>query len=621
MCGIAGMIGVTRPTQPQINAALESMGRRGPDAKGSYSGQLGNGSGAVTLLHTRLSIIDLDSRSHQPFVDDGIVLIYNGELYNFIELKRELERLGHSFRTDSDTEVVVRAWRQWGTDCLDRFEGMWAFALFDEREGTLHLSRDRFGEKPLFLAYLNGALYFASEVKAIAALSGSAPRVNISQIRRYLVNGYKSLHKRGETYFEGVSELPAGTVAKIDSSSMPTPKRYWSLAYRPQKMSEAEAIEGTRAHLLRALNIRLRADVPIAFCLSGGIDSGTLASMAVKEFGARVHAFSIVDSDERYDEAENLAAVVADLGCDHYVVRTATDGFFERLSDLVSYHDSPVATISYYVHSFLSQAISDAGYRVALSGTGADEIFTGYYDHYAFWLAEMMERPDAEALLDDWRRTYGRFVQNPLLKEPLRFRDTPQERGHIYLKRELYNRLLVEECVEDFEEESYGGNLLRRRMLNELFHESVPVILNEDDLNSMRYSVENRSPYLDRQLAEFLYSVPNEYLIANGLPKWILRAAGDGYLTDKVRLDPRKRGFNASIDSLLDRRDPRVVERLMADSPIFDVVKRDAIKRFVDGDMSSNADSKFMFSFVSAKLFLESDLARGRHAKAAEQAA
>jgi len=621
MCGIAGVIGAERPVQARIDAALATMRRRGPDANGVYAGELQGGKGAVTLLHTRLSIIDLDPRSHQPFIDDGLVLVYNGEIYNFVELRRELEALGHSFRTESDTEVVARAWRQWGADCLDRFEGMWAFALFDERDGTLHLSRDRFGEKPLFLARFDGKLYFASEMKTLAALAGVTPRVNLDHVRRYLVNGYKSLHKRDDTFFKDIVSLPAGMVASLKTSDMPQPSRYWSLSYRPQQMSEADAIGGAREHLLRALKIRLRADVPIAFCLSGGIDSGTLVSMAVKEFGAKVHAFSVVDRDERYDEHENLAAVVADVGCEQHVVYAAFDGFLDRMSELVAYHDSPIATISYYVHSFLSRAISQAGYRVAISGTGADEIFTGYYDHYAFWLAEMSGRPDADALYQDWRRTYGRFVQNPLLKEPLRFRDNPSERRHIYLNRDAYNDLLVSPCNEGFEETAYGENLLRRRMLNELFHESVPVILNEDDLNSMRYSVENRSPYLDRGLAEFLYSVPNEHLVANGLPKWILRAAGEGYLTDKVRLDPRKRGFNASIDSVLDRGDPDVVERLLADSPIFDIVRRDAIARFINGDMSENADSKFMFSFVSAKLFLESDLVRGRASRPVEHAA
>ena len=610
MCGIAGAIGKQTPTDARLKATLASLRNRGPDAAGSWRGRLGEHH--VTLLHTRLAIIDLDPRAHQPFLADGLILVFNGEIYNYLELRTELERCGYCFRTRSDTEVVVAAYRQYAEACVDRFEGMWAFALFDSAAGVLLLSRDRFGEKPLYTATVDGTLYFASEVKALATLSGWTPPVNHRQLRRYLVNGYRSIFKCPETYFEGVGELPAASNVVLEGPEWPQPRRYWQVDYAPRSMPMAEAVDGARARLLRALKICMRADVPLAFCLSGGVDSGTLASMAAKTFGAEVHAFSIVDSDDRYDESENIELVVRAIGCRHHVIQTRTEGFLDRMAELIDYHGSPIATISYYVHGFLSRAIARAGYKVALSGTGADELFTGYYDHYAFWLAEMHGRPDFEALLADWRAGYGRVVRNPILRDPMVFHQNPAERGHLYPNRDLFNDLMVEPCDDAFQEIAYGDNPLRRRMLNELMHEVIPVILREDDLNSMYYSLENRSPYLDRELAEFLFTVPNHHLIHNGLPKWLLRAAGEGTLVDSVRLDHRKRGFNASIDSLLDRDDPAVVERLLAPSPIFDFVRRDAMEVFLGRDMTDNSFAKFLFSFVSAKLFLESDLAAGR---------
>jgi asparagine synthase (glutamine-hydrolysing) len=603
MCGIAGVIGEQLPNPERVEKTLALMGRRGPDARGVYAGRLGNHQ--ALLLHTRLSIIDLDVRSNQPFLRDGYALSFNGEIYNFIEVREELKRLGHTFTTTSDTEVIIEAYRRWGPDCVERFEGMWAFALLDERENRLWLSRDRFGEKPLFYWQHEGALYFGSEVKFLTALSGAKPSVNVRQLQRYLVNGYKALYKEPNTFFNEVAELPAASNALIQAPEHVEPKTYWSLNYRPNGMSRDDAAEGVRERLFQAVKLRLRADVPVAFCLSGGVDSTALAVIASKVYGQKIHAFSIIDKDERYHELDNMRAVVDDLSCEHYVVETSTEGFRERLRQQIEYHDAPVATISYYMHAFLSQAIREHGFKVALSGSAADELFTGYYDHYSFWLAKMSTTPQFPALLEDWRRSYGAHVRNPLLKDPLNFVREPHRRDHIYLNADVFGSLLTDHFAEPFAEHHYTDDLLRNRMLNELFQEAVPVILKEDDLNSMLYSVENRSPYLDSGLAEYLYRVPGEFLIKDGYVKWLLREAVEGLLVDSVRLDKRKRGFNASIESLLDRSDPDTVEWLLADSPIFDHVKRESIARFLRNDMSDNSFSKFLFSFVSAKTFLE----------------
>ncbi|PIW29033.1 MAG: asparagine synthase (glutamine-hydrolyzing) [Rhodospirillales bacterium CG15_BIG_FIL_POST_REV_8_21_14_020_66_15] len=609
MCGIAGTLGPATPDAGRIKKALSALARRGPDASGHRVLDLGGHRAA--LLHTRLSIIDLDARADQPFERDGLVVTYNGEIYNYLELKAELEALGHAFATTSDTEVLVAAWREWGPAALDRLEGMWAFAIADTKAGTLTLCRDRFGEKPLYLWPRGGTLHFASEIKALAALAGETPPVNRTQVLRYLTLGYKSLYKSGDTFFDGVFELPPSTYLTLSSPDLKQPEFYWQLKHIPRPMSAEEALEGARERLFRSVELRLRADVPVAFCLSGGIDSSTLAAIAARKLGADIHCFSVIDADERYNESANIKAMVEALGCAHHVTHTSTEGFFERMADLVAYHDAPVATISYYVHSFLSEAIHDAGYKVAVSGTGADELYTGYYDHYSMWLAQMWKRAqidpavDFETLLSDWKGGFGAHVQNPLLRDPMTFVREPGQRGHITLDQDVFEGLLARPFHEDFEETAFTGELLRNRMMNELFAESIPVILHEDDCNSMRWSVENRSPYLDRPLAEFLYSVPSEYLIGGGFAKLLLRQAGDGLVPDSVRLDKRKRGFNASINSLVDRGDGDTRDRLLAPGPIFDLIDRSRFEAFLKDDMASNSFSKFLFSFISARIFLD----------------
>lgn len=609
MCGIAGAFGPRPVPSADSRRALDSMGHRGPDAEGVATYALGRD--AITFLHTRLAIIDLDPRANQPFQRGKLHLSYNGEIYNYLELRTELAALGQSFVTDSDTEVLLAAYQQWGDGFVDRLEGMWAFALFDAERGNLILSRDRFGEKPLFTWFKDGTLYFASEIKTLTAMAGDKAPVNADQLRRYLVNGYKSLGKSGETYFKGIDAFPAAGYAVLKAPAPPVAKPYWRLPTQSLETTFDEAVAHAKALLTRAVNLRMRADVPLAFCLSGGIDSATLAAIAAKDMGRDIHCYSIIDSDERYDESANIQKMVEHLGCRHHTVETSTEGFFDRMRTLVAYHDAPVVTISYYMHAFLSEAIAQGGYKIAISGTAADEIFTGYYDHYGMWLAAMHDRPgvDFDSLVTDWRQGMGAHVQNPGLQDPLCFVKNADQRDHITLDRDLFSSFLTEPFSEPWREETYTSELLRNRMANELFTEAVPVILAEDDLNSMLYSVENRSPFLDRALVEYLYSVPVRHLMGGGFAKRILREIGCGIVPDAVRLDTRKRGFNASINSLVDRNAPRTRDILLSDSPIFEIVKRSAIEEFLSADMTSNSFSKFLFSFISAKLFLESQSA------------
>ena len=605
MCGIAGAFGPSPLTQQGVSKALASMKQRGPDAQGCNQYTLNKNT--VTFLHTRLAIIDLDPRSNQPYERDGLCLSYNGEIYNFIELRRELSALGHRFETNSDTEVLLVSYQQWGLNFIDHLEGMWAFALLDQKKGTLILSRDRFGEKPLYTWLKDGTLYFASEIKILSAMVGERPSVNVNHLRRYLVNGYKSLGKVGQTYFNDIQEFPAAGIALLNAPSKLEPTPYWKLRTDITQVSAEDATAHAKELLTKAVELRMRADVPLAFCLSGGIDSATLAAIAAREMGQNIHCFSIIDSDERYNEHENIDTMVAALNCRHHTVHTSTEGFFDRMRRLVGYHDAPVVTISYYMHAFLSEAIAGEGYKIAISGTAADEIFTGYYDHYSMWLAAKHDRPsvDFDTLVHEWKSGMGAHVQNPGLQDPLCFVKNSNQRDHITLDRDLFSSFLTEPFEEAWTEETYSPELLRNRMANELFTEAVPILLHEDDKNSMLYSVENRSPFLDRALVEYIYSVPTEHLIGGGLAKKILRDLGEGIVPDSVRLDARKRGFNASINSLVDKNDPETRDVLLSDSPIFDVVKRSAIEGFLNEDMQSNSFSKFLFSFISSKLFLE----------------
>lgn len=613
MCGIAGRLAPTAIEPSRRDRAFDLMRNRGPD--GQRHVHVETPGGHLDLLHSRLSIIDLNARSNQPFVKDHLTLIYNGEIYNFEEIRVELETLGHVFQTRGDTEVVVEAYRAWGGAAFARLEGMWALALYDAHRGVTVLSRDRFGEKPLYLWRAGTTLLFASEIKVLAAMAGEKPTVDDAHLRRYLVNGYKGLMHKPRTFFRDVWELPPGTYAEFrDAVTEPRPSRYWTLEYQPdERMSLEEALSGARDRVVNAIRSRLRADVPVAVRLSGGIDSNVIAGVAARELDHLITCVSIVEDDPRYDETANIHLALAGLDCPSRQVPIPRTGFLDRLSDLVAYFDAPLLTISYYLHALVSQAIHEEGLRVALGGTAADEVFTGYYDHYLFWLGEMhgaVPPEEFEGLVAGWRSTYGQFVRNPFLRDPMRMVETPAARDHIFLGAEKFSDFLVEPFDEPHREHAYSDALLRNRMINEIRHETVPVMLHDDDLASMRWSVENRAPFLDSELVRFLFTVPTRHLVRDGLPKFLLRAAGRGLAPEAILKNPRKQGINAPVTSFVDFSDADVRDRLLSPGPLFDIVRRDRFEALLNSDVALNSESKFLFSLVCAKLFLDEQSAR-----------
>lgn len=583
------------------------MHRRGPDATGSYR-HTGPHGRNVVLLHSRLSIIDLDARANQPFRHGGKALVCNGELYNYIELRNRVDLAGDPLKTGSDTEVLMRMLSEHGIDGLSECEGMWAFALYDEVGDTLVLSRDRFGEKPLYLLRDGTGLYFGSEVKFIAALAGRRPSVDLDHLCRYMVNGYKALYKNGHGFFQDVDELAPGHCSVIDGRGNERMQRYWTpgIGRTDESLDYEDSVALVREALIRSVGLRLRADVPLAFCLSGGVDSNALIAIAKRRFGHDVHGFTIMNTDERYEEREMVERSVAHLALRHTTIPVESEDFLERLRTLIRQHDAPVYTITYYVQWRLMKAVADHGYRISVSGTAADELFSGYFDHHNAYLRAVAADPDRHAkALREWQTHVQPHVRNPFLRDAELFIRDPDERRHIYLNADEFAGFLRREFREPFSERPYHPELLRNRMLNELFHESVPPILHEDDLNAMYFSIENRSPFLDSRLFEATQRVPTRHLVRRGRAKALLRDAVADIAAPEVVDNPRKTGFNAPILDLLDVGDPDVRDYLLDDGPIYEHVRRDRIEALIRRNELPNSESKFLFYFVNAKMFLE----------------
>ena len=557
------------------------------------------------MLFTRLSIIDLDHRANQPMGHGGIWLTLNGEIYNYREIRKLLESRGVRFRTASDTEVLLEGYREFGWAILDMLEGMWAFALYDETVGRLSLCRDRFGEKPLYTTRTSDGIAYASEVNALIALTETRLRPNRDHIKRFLINGYKSLYKTEDNFFQGVGEVTAGTLVHINGDGSSSTESYWTPSLdMNDDMGFDEAVAGARDQLIRSVELRMRSDVPLAFSLSGGVDSVVLASIARRELGVGVQGFTILNSDPRYEEGALVEQVVSELELEHVGISLDTSGFLKRLREMVSHRAAPVFTITYYLQFLLMQEVARSGYKVVIGGTGADEIFSGYYDHHLFFIASLAPSDRSDAIRA-WESTLKPIVRNPYLQDPLRFVSDPNFRDHIYLESDQFASYIESPLDEPFVEKGLHHVTFRNRMLNELFYESVPVILHEEDLNAMAVSIENRSPYLDRHLMEFTSSIPSRLLVRDARAKAVLREAARGIAPSAVLDNPRKVGFNAPIGDLIDFGDTQVRAEILADSPIYDIVRREAILNMLERPHLRNSESKFLFSFLGCKMFLE----------------
>ena len=603
MCGIAGSYGKSKLNDDQIERCRELLRRRGPDGFGYFDSTNG-----CELIHSRLAIIDIDERAAQPFFVDHLAIIFNGEIYNYLELKKELKVYGHVFQTDSDTEVLAVAWKQWGTAALNRFDGMWSIAVYDKLSNELVIATDPFGEKPLYYQSnkSDGSIVFSSRLDALAAIGGFSLKPDLIQLANYLTNGYKSLYKIDRTFAEGVKRLPPATMIVVNKDNVTT-SRYWKPNFNVNKFSHhQDAVQAVRRELVNSVKLRLRSDVPLAFCLSGGIDSSALIGAAVKELGVNATGFTIANKDGRYDERDLVKVTQEYLGIQSIMVRPAEKDFLSSLQTMIEDRCSPIATISYYTQNMLYEQMAEQGFKVGISGTGADELFTGYYDHHLLFLAEKFSNvQDKAEAVANWEQYINPIIRNPLLKDSNRYLDNPEFREHVYYRSDFYASFLHRDLRENFIENRYCDSLMRSRMMNELFHEAVPVIVNEDDSNAMYHSIENRSPYLSRPLLDVALRLPETQLIRNGFAKHYLREAAEGLVHPDILWNRRKVGFNSSLFELFDVQNKNTLDFLLEDSPIFEVINRDKIQDYLGKDLSLNSDSKFLFNFINAKLFME----------------
>ncbi len=579
MCGIAAYFGNTEIPKRNYFKSAQNLFLRGPDNTSFFFEKKKEFN--IGLIHTRLSIIDLKERSNQPFYFKNYILVFNGEIYNYLELKEILVSKGYKFYTKSDTEVLVKSFDYWGEKAFSKFQGMWSIILYDKIKQQLIVSRDCFGEKPLFLYKSQHGYFLASNINALISLVGKKFDINESHLKRYMANGYKSIYKKNETFFKNIFEFPKNSIIKFSKNLNKKEYKLWKPDINVREnIKYNDAVKDIRKLIINSVKIRTRSDVDLAFCLSGGVDSNSIIGIANKGLQQKTHAFSIINKDSRYEETDmiNLAIKDQNLKCNKIYLKKKN--FIKNLTKQILHAGRPIYTISYYLQNFLMQKISSKGFKVSLSGTGADEIFTGYYDHYNLYAYQSRKNIYYnQKVTKYWTKNIKEYVRNPYLKDLKLYYKNKNFRDHIYLNNNFFSNFFYDNWKEKFQEKIYTSDLLKNRMLNEMFHEAVPIILSEDDNNAMSYSIENRSPYLDIPLLNYVLNLPSVYLMQNGVSKSLLRDAMKGIVNNKILLNPRKVGFNSSINENIDLKENK--DFILDNDKIFQFVKKKKIENLI----------------------------------------
>lgn len=607
MCGILAYISCKEVNNNQKLRIKNLMECRGPDDQ-SYK-RFNFGKKKLHLFHSRLSIQDLNKRSNQPYMFKDLVLIFNGEIYNFKELKL---KLNSKFKTLSDTEVILHYYNLYGEKCFTFFEGMWSIVIYDMKKKKIILSRDRFGEKPLLFYKKNDEIIVASQTSYINEILDTNSRFNYKKINSFLHYGYKSLFKDNETFIKDINHVEKASIITIKNNFNISKKKYWILKLNNEikKLDIKEHILNSKDLLIKAIGHRLVSDVPIALNLSGGIDSGAICSIASKIYGKKLESFSIVDSDKRYDESDLIKETAKDCGIKtNFIKLNKSINFFDLLKKSIDFNDYPVFTITNLIQNYLSSFVKKRNFKVTLSGSGADEIYGGYYDHYLMVFKELhdLKSSKLKKYKKIWQENIQSNLRNKFFKNQNLFKHNPNFRGYIYDNFINNKKHCLSKLKYNFKEQKYFKNLLKNRMANELFHETVPMFMHSEDLNSMQYSIENRSPFLDTKLTEYLFNINGSDLLNESTNKFILRASLKGILNEKVLNKRMKSGFNASILSIFNFDDSELLQFINKESEIYNFIDKSKIKILINDKklLKDNGYSKFMFSFISLKYFLD----------------
>jgi asparagine synthase (glutamine-hydrolysing) len=536
-----------------VEQMLQAQAHRGPDHSGVWCGVVQGVE--VALGSTRLKVLDITDASNQPMIsEDGrFVLVYNGEVYNYVELREQLRAEGIRFRTEGDTEVVLSAIIHWGQEAFAKFNGMWALVLLDTLRGTVVISRDRFGVKPLYIWADDQTFLLSSEIKGILEVASRKFRVSATAVNDYLCQDL--LCVGSSTFFEGIEEFPAGHFANVSIQQLRTTslekQRYWNIpSETPEILPEAKLIETIQSIFLDSVKLRLRSDVGVGILLSGGIDSSAIAAAVhqIDPYRENVRLISAVGEGEDSEQPFiDLMGAYLGRDVDKVVLNYPPSRAFDLISEASWYNDEPIGSFSTVAHFLLMQYASERGVTVLLSGQGADELLCGYKKYLGFYLQELC----ASGRFGEAARVMGGFLRRGTLLSGVSYQE-----GKRYLPpwlRIRENDIRGPALLEQGNGTPIGlnGGGVGARANADIERLSIPALIHYEDRMSMAVGKEIRLPFLDYRLVNWLAPMPVENKLRDGWTKWIFRRAMEPFLPPAIAWRKDKQYFSVPQEQWL----------------------------------------------------------------------
>lgn len=566
MCGILGVFDTNSSDKLEktFNESLDLLKHRGPDDSGIKIFNISDG--ILVIGQTRLSIIDLSSAGHQPMQteDNRYSIVFNGEIYNYKEIREELKVEGYVFKTNSDTEVLLNAWIEWGVEGLIKFNGMFAFAVYDALENSVTLVRDAFGIKPLFYSLQDNKLYFSSEISALINLLPEKPNHNLQRVYDYLVWG--KYDNNEQTFYDKIFHLQPSHFLTIrlkdfaQGDTIALPKRWWWPLIKEQVISIEDAAKKIREIFLKNIKLQLRSDVPIGAALSGGVDSSSIVcAIRYLEPDMLIHTFSFLANDPDLNEEEWIDIINDHVDAIPHKVKVKSDDIINDLDEMIKAQAEPFGSTSIYAQYKVFKAARDAGITVTLDGQGADELLAGYSGYPLERIKSLIDKKEYLGIIkfiNKWSKWPGRskkrmtlecisiiIPKNLITLGRKIIGDNPRPNWlNIKLLKSSDVNLLYPN-MESKNSDSFGRKL-SNKLRNVLTGDGLVSLLRHGDRNSMNWSIESRVPFLTIEMAEFVLSLPESYLLSNnGETKYIFREAMRGIVPDKILDRKDKIGF------------------------------------------------------------------------------
>lgn len=548
MCGIVGLIDKnTEISNKQgkilISDMLKKIAHRGPD----------NNSFEVTrnvyFGHTRLSILDLAEISNQPMKYKDYLIIFNGEIYNYLELKEELINIGHEFVTNGDTEVILHAYEEWGINCQNRFKGMWAFVIYDIKNNFIFGSRDRFGIKPFY--FYNNEKYFAfsSEIKPLLSLM-EQPKPNFDVISTYLVTNLTNINEN--TFFEDILQMESGKYFTYDlKHNKMTIKTYYDLQ-NAVKVHSDSTYKNLEDALNNSINIHIRSDVPLGTCLSGGVDSSTVTGKVASILGEnKLYAVTAKSISPNTDESYFAKVVANSLNnVEWSVVEPDYDYFKDHIERCLYYQEEPVESPSVFMQYAVMQRANDIGIKVMMDGQGGDETLLGYERYYTWMLSDLLRKGKILSFLKSSYQITKHSKLNllDLLKQYVYFNNINVRIKYLKMRYPTLKNKYLESAIKDIKELGFENLSLRDIQILEITKTNLPTLLKYEDRNSMLASIEARVPFVDHEFIEVALNLPITDKIKNGYTKYALRKYSESLIPSEISWRKDKKGFEAPTD-------------------------------------------------------------------------